>query len=477
MTEDKKGKKKIIPKKTTMPEQAPKERVRNFNEVPFGYTDEMAMAEAARCLECKKPGCVKGCPVGIDIPGFIGEIAKGDFLAGIRKMKEQNALPAVCGRVCPQESQCECQCIIGKKEGREPVAIGRLERFIADWERNVHGVEIPEPAKARPEKVAIVGAGPAGLTCAGQLVKLGYNVTMFEALHVPGGVLVYGIPQFRLPKEIVAAEVNYIQKCGVELQRNMVIGKILIVQELFADGYKSVFLGTGAGLPMFMRIPGEEFNGVYSANEYLTRINLMKAYKFPEWDTPIRVGKRVAVLGAGNVAMDAARCSLRLPGVEEVTIVYRRSEQEMPARAEEIHHAHDEGVQFKLLTNPLRYDADDKGNVKAMTVMKNELGEPDASGRRRPVPIEGSEYTMEIDTVVVAIGQRPSPLVPMSTPEIRVRKNGTVETDDETGKTSMEGVFAGGDVATGAATVISAMGAGKRAAQSMHEYLEYKAGR
>ncbi|MEW6201908.1 MAG: FAD-dependent oxidoreductase, partial [bacterium] len=340
----------------------------------------------------------------------------------------------------------------------------------ADWER-AKGVEAPEVAPPRGKKAAVIGAGPAGLTCAGDLARLGYEVTVFESLHIPGGVLVYGIPEFRLPKAIVAAEIDYIKSLGVEIQKNMVIGKIFTLDEIFAEGYKSVFIGTGAGLPMFMNIQGEELTGVYSANEFLTRINLMKAYLFPEWDTPIRVGKRVAVLGAGNVAMDAARCSLRLPGVEEVTIVYRRSEVEMPARAEEIEHAHQEGVQFNLLTNPTRYIADDKGCVKAMEVIKNELGEPDASGRRRPVPIEGSEYTMEVDTVVVAIGQRPSPLVPMTAPRLKTRKNGTIEAEDETGRTSMEGVFAGGDVTTGAATVISAMGAGKRAAKSIHEYL------
>jgi len=461
-------KKKIIPKRIPMPEQKPKERIRNFNEVPYGYDEAMAMEEAKRCLQCKKPLCVEGCPVGINIPKFIKEIAEGNLEESIRSMKAQNALPAVCGRVCPQETQCEIKCVLGKKH--EPVSIGRLERFIADWER-AKGVEEPKLPASLRKKVAVVGAGPAGLTCAGDLAKLGYEVTVFESLHIPGGVLVYGIPEFRLPKAIVAAEIDYIRSLGVEIQRNMVIGKIFTLDEIFAEGYKSIFVGTGAGLPMFMNIHGEELTGIYSANEYLTRINLMKAYLFPEWDTPIRVGKRVVVLGAGNVAMDAARCSLRLPGVEEVTIVYRRSEVEMPARAEEIEHAHQEGVQFKLLTNPTHYIADDKGCVKAMEVIKNELGEPDESGRRRPVPIEGSEYIMEVDTVVVAIGQRPSPLVPMTAPRLKTRRNGTIEAEDESGRTSMEGVYAGGDVTTGAATVISAMGAGKRAAKSIHEYL------
>ncbi len=464
----KKGKKR--PTKVSMPEQSPKERIKNFDEVPHGYTEKMAVEEADRCLQCKKPECIKGCPVNINIPEFIKYIAEGQFDASIRSLKDQNSLPAVCGRVCPQETQCEAFCILGKKN--EPVAIGRLERFGADWERS-KGVPPPDRAVSNGHKVAIIGAGPAGLTCAGDLAKLGYQVTIFESLHVPGGVLVYGIPQFRLPKEIVFAEVDYIKDLGVDLQLNMVVGKVQNLQELFDQGYEAIFIGTGAGLPMFMRIPGEDLNGVYSANEYLTRINLMKAYKFPEWDTPVRVGKRVAVIGGGNVAMDAARCSLRLPGVEEVHIVYRRSSEEMPARHEETEHAKEEGVIIDVLTNPIQYIGEG-GWVKKAELVKQRLGEPDESGRRRPIPIEGSNYFMDVDTVVVAIGQRPSPIVPLTAPDLKTRPNGTIETDEETCVTSIAGVFAGGDVATGAATVISAMGAGKRAAASIHKYIQEK---
>jgi glutamate synthase (NADPH/NADH) small chain len=461
----KKGKKR--PTKVSMPEQSPKQRIKNFDEVPHGYTEEMAMEEANRCLQCKKPECIKGCPVNINIPEFVKYIAEGQYDASIRSLKDQNSLPAVCGRVCPQETQCEAFCIVGKKN--EPVAIGRLERFGADWER-AKGVAPPDQIPSNGHKVAIIGAGPAGLTCAGDLAKSGYQVTIYESLHVPGGVLVYGIPQFRLPKEIVFAEVDYIKDLGVDLQLNMVVGKVQNLQELFDQGYEAVFIGTGAGLPMFMRIPGEDLNGVYSANEYLTRINLMKAYKFPEWDTPVSVGKRVAVIGGGNVAMDAARCSLRLPGVEEVHIVYRRSSEEMPARHEETEHAKEEGVIIDVLTNPIQYIGEG-GWVKKAELVKQELGEPDDSGRRRPIPIEGSNYFMDVDTVVVAIGQRPSPIVPLTAPDLKTRANGTVVTDEETCATSIPGVFAGGDVATGAATVISAMGAGKRAAASIHEYI------
>jgi glutamate synthase (NADPH/NADH) small chain len=464
----KKGKKR--PTKVPMPEQSAEERIKNFNEVPHGYTEEMAIEEANRCLQCKKPECVKGCPVNINIPEFIKYIAEGQFEASIRSLKEQNSLPAVCGRVCPQETQCEALCILGKKN--EPVAIGRLERFGADWERS-KGVPPPKRVPTNGHKVAIIGAGPAGLTCAGDLAKLGYRVTILESLHVPGGVLVYGIPQFRLPKEIVLAEVDYIKGLGADLELNMVIGKVLTLQELFDQGYEAVFIGTGAGLPMFMRIPGEELNGVYSANEYLTRINLMKAYKFPEWDTPIRTGKCVAVIGGGNVAMDAARCSLRLPEVEEVHIIYRRSFEEMPARLEETEHAREEGVIIDVLTNPINYIGEG-GWVKKAELVKQQLGEPDDSGRRRPIPIEGSNYFLDVDTVVVAIGQRPSPIVPLTAPDLRTRPNGIIETQEETGATSIPGVFAGGDVATGAATVISAMGAGKRAAASIHNYIQEK---
>jgi glutamate synthase (NADPH/NADH) small chain len=460
------------PTKVPMPEQAPEVRRRNFLEVPHGYTAEMAMEEARRCLQCKKPACVGGCPVNINIPEFINFIAQGEFEKAILSIKTQNSLPAVCGRVCPQESQCEAQCILGKK--LEPVGIGRLERFAADWGRE-HNVAPAKPAAPNGRRVAVIGAGPAGLTCAGDLIRLGYSVTLFEALHNPGGVLVYGIPEFRLPKDIVYKEVDMLKAQGLDLQLNMVVGKVYDLQEVMDLGYEAVFIGTGAGLPLFMGIPGEELNGVYSANEYLTRINLMKAYKFPEWDTPVHVGKRVAVIGGGNVAMDAARCSLRLPGVEEVHIIYRRSGEEMPARIEESHHAKEEGVIFDVLTNPLQYIGDENGWVKKAELQKQELGEPDASGRRRPVPVEGSNYTIEVDTVVVAIGQKPSPLVPLTAPALNTRPNRTIETDEETCATSIPGVYAGGDVATGAATVISAMGAGKRAAESIHKYLSAKA--
>jgi glutamate synthase (NADPH) small chain len=470
MAEETKEKPKRRTTKVPMPQQDPKERVKNFNEVPHGYTLEMATEEAKRCIQCKKPTCVEGCPVNVNIPKFIKSIADGNLDQSAKDMKADNSLPAICGRVCPQETQCEELCILGKKQ--EPVAIGRLERFIADWERN-KGVEAPTLPEKNGKRVAVIGAGPAGLTCAGDLAKMGYEVTIFEALHLAGGVLVYGIPEFRLPKAIVQAEVDYISALGVDIQKNMVIGKILDLKEIFAMGYDAIFLGTGAGLPMFMRIPGEELNGVYSANEYLTRINLMKAFRFPEWDTPIKVGKRVAVMGAGNVAMDAARCSLRIPGVESVKIIYRRSDKEMPARAEEVEHAKEEGVEFHLLTNPLRYIGEE-GWVKKMELIKNELGEPDSSGRRSPVNIKGSEYIEDVDTVVVAIGNKPSPLVPMSTPELKTTRWGTLDCNEENGLTSIPGVYCGGDAATGAATVISAMGAGRRSAKAIDEYLKSK---
>lgn len=470
MAEETKEKPKRRTTKVPMPEQAPQERIKNFNEVPLGYTKEMAMEEAARCLQCKKPVCVEGCPVNVNIPRFVKSISEGNFDQAVKDMKEDNSLPAVCGRVCPQETQCEERCVLGKRQ--EPVGIGRLERFIADYERD-RGVEPPTLPAQNGKKVAVIGAGPAGLTCAGDLAKLGYNVTMFEALHLAGGVLVYGIPEFRLPKDIVRAEVKYVESLGVKLQTNMVIGKVLDLGEVLKMGFDAAFIGTGAGLPMFMGIPGEELNGVYSANEYLTRINLMKAYKFPEWDTPIKVGKNVAVCGGGNVAMDAARCSLRMPGVENVYIIYRRSAEEMPARAEEVHHAKEEGVQFLLLNNPLKYIGEN-GWVKKAVVQKNELGEPDASGRRSPVPIEGSEYELEVDTVVVAIGNKPSPLVPRTAPDLKTTRKGTIDNDGDSGATSIPGVFCGGDVATGAATVISAMGAGRRSANAIHEFLSNK---
>ena len=456
------------PHKVPMPEQAPDERIGNFLEVPGGYSEDMAVEEAQRCLQCKKPPCVAGCPVDVNIPKFIFDIKEGRFADAVRTIKQSYPLPAVCSRVCPQEVQCEGKCILGKKV--EPVGIGRLERFAGDWGR-AHPVERPETEPANGQRVAVVGAGPAGLVCAGELAKKGYDVTIYEALHKPGGVLVYGIPEFRLPKAIVKEEVDMIRRLGVNLQCNMVIGKLYDLQELFDMDYQAVFIGTGAGLPSFMGLPGEDLNGVYSANEYLTRINLMKAYKFPEWDTPVHVGRRVAVIGGGNVAMDAARCSRRLPQVEEVHVLYRRSREEMPARAEELHHAEEEGVTFNVLTSPIRYIGDN-GWLKQVELLDMELGEPDASGRRRPVPVEGSEHVMDVDTVVVAIGQRPSPLVPLTAPHLQTRPNKTIVADDETGATNIPGVFAGGDVATGAATVISAMGAGRRSAAAIHAYLQ-----
>jgi len=451
-----------------MPAQDPAERRKNFNEVALGYSPEMAAEEAARCLNCKVPLCVKGCPVEINIPGFISAIKEQDMAKAAKILKDKNNLPAVCGRVCPQESQCEAKCILGKKG--QPVAIGRLERYTADWERK-NGVPEPEKGEPKPHKVAVVGSGPAGLTAAADLAKMGYQVTVFEALHTPGGVLMYGIPEFRLPKEVVQQEIDYIRKLGVDIHVNTVIGKSATVDDLLEEGYDAVFIGTGAGLPNFMNIPGENLNGVYSANEFLTRTNLMKAYRFPEYGTPIKVGKRVAVIGAGNVAMDAARTALRL-GAEESYIIYRRSADEMPARHEEIEHAKEEGVQFKLLTSPVAYKGDENGNLKAMVLRKFTLGEPDASGRRSPVPIEGSEYEMEIDTVVVAIGQGPNPLVPRTTPGLILTKKGNIQADEVTGKTSRPEIFAGGDIVTGAATVILAMGAGKRAARAIDEYLQ-----
>ncbi len=454
-----------------MPEQDPQVRKRNFDEVPLGYTPEMAKTEALRCIQCKKPECVEGCPVEVDIPGFIALIAEGKFIEAAKKIKQTNARPAVCGRVCPQEVQCEVRCVRGKKA--EPVAIGRLERFVADYERAAGEVSIPKIATKTGKKIAVVGSGPAGLTVAGDLVQLGHDVTIFEALHAAGGVLVYGIPEFRLPKAIVAAEVDYLKKLGVKIETSNVIGKVATVDELFAEGYDAVFLGTGAGLPSFMNIPGENLNGVYSANEYLTRSNLMKAYRFPEYDTPIVRGKNVAVIGGGNVAMDAARTAMRL-GADHVYLVYRRSRQEMPARIEEIHHAEEEGIEFHLLTNPIRYIGNDKGWVKGIECLRMELGEPDDSGRRRPVPIKGSEFIKEVDTVVVAIGSGSNPLVQSTTPGLNTNKWNYIIADEETGQTSREGVFAGGDIVTGSATVILAMGAGRKAARAMHKYVMSK---
>ncbi|OPY18455.1 NADPH-dependent glutamate synthase [Syntrophus aciditrophicus] len=465
-----KEKKEKLPRHK-MPEQDPKVRIHNYNEVPFGYSEETAMKEASRCLQCKKPACRTGCPVGVDIPAFVKLIAEGKFIEAAWKLKEDSALPAVCGRVCPQEDQCEKFCIVGKKD--EPVAIGRLERFAADYERNKGEVKIPELAPKNGKKVAVVGAGPAGLTVAGDLIKLGYDVTIYEALHKPGGVLVYGIPEFRLPKSIVEAEVNYLEKLGVKIITNAVIGRLHTIDELFAEGYDAVFLGVGAGSPVFMGIPGENLSGIYSANEYLTRSNLMKAYLFPEYDTPIVRGKNVAVIGGGNVAMDSVRTALRL-GAENAYIIYRRSEVELPARAEEVHHAKEEGVQFKLLTNPVEYIGDENGWVKGIKCVQMELGEPDESGRRRPIEKKGSEFVIEVDTVVVSVGTNANPIIPMTTPGLETNKWGYIVAKDESGLTSREAVYAGGDIVTGSATVILAMGAGKKAAAAIHEYLSKK---
>ena len=461
--------KKAKPSKTKTPmrEQPPHERIKNYDEVPFGYTPEDAVMEAMRCLQCKKPKCREGCPVEIDIPGFIEFISQNKFKEGIERLKEQNILPAVCGRVCPQESQCEKLCIVGKKN--EPVGIGRLERFLADWERNNVVREAPVLPKSTGKKVAVIGAGPAGITVAADLAKLGHKVDMFEALHKPGGVLLYGIPEFRLPKAIIFNEIEYLEQLGVTIQCDTVIGMIKSVDELLGD-YDAVFVGTGAGLPWFLEVPGENLNGVYSANEYLTRANLMKAYLFPKYKTPIVRGKRVATVGGGNVAMDCARTALRL-GAEKSIIIYRRSQDEMPARAEEIHHAQEEGVIFQMLSNPAAFHGDDQGWLREVECIRMKLGEPDDSGRRRPVPIPDANFRMPIDIAVIAIGNSPNPLIPNTTPDINVAKWGNIVTDPVNGSTSKKGVFAGGDVATGAATVIMAMGAGKRAARGIHEYL------
>jgi len=464
----KKQPKQIIPKKTPMPEQPPTERIRNYDEVPYGYTPEQAMAEAKRCLGCARPLCVDDCPVNINIPAFLKLVAEGDFRGAINIIKETNALPAVSGRVCPQEEQCEGKCVLSKRF--ESVAIGRLERFAADWEAAQGSLPIPELPPPTGKKVAVVGSGPAGVTVAADLVKKGHHVTIFEALHEPGGVLVYGIPEFRLPKAIVRREVEYVCRLGVKLVKDFVVGAAETVDELL-EKYDAVFLGTGAGLPWFLNISGENLNGVYSANEYLTRANLMRAYRFPEYDTPIVRGKRVATIGGGNVAMDSARTALRL-GAEESIIVYRRSHEEMPARAEEIHHAEQEGVRFELLTSPVAFHGDTNGWVKEIECLRNQLGEPDASGRRRPVPIKDSNFRIPVDVVVLAIGQSPNPLIPKTTPDLKTGKDGVVIVDDETMKTSKKGVFAGGDVATGGATVILAMGQGKKAAKAIDEYLK-----
>jgi glutamate synthase (NADPH/NADH) small chain len=454
--------------KHEMPEQPPKERIKNFKEVPYGYSKETAVEEAKRCLQCKNKPCMKGCPVEIDIPGFINCIAQGEFDKAAEIIKAKNNLPAISGRVCPYEEQCEGECAL-KKLG-EPVGIGRLERFIADYERE-RGTKPPKRPPSTGKKVAVVGSGPAGLTCAGDLAKMGHAVTVFEALHDPGGVLMYGIPEFRLPKAIVKSEVEYIKSLGVDVNYDVVVGKTITVQELL-DDYDAVFIGTGAGLPNWLNIPGENLDGVYSANEFLTRVNMMKAYMFPKYDTPVKIGRIVATFGAGNVAMDCARTALRL-GAEKSYILYRRTEEEMPARAEEIEHAKQEGVIFKLLTAPIRFIGDEKGILKEVEYLKMQLGEPDESGRRRPVPIPGSEEKLAIDTALVAIGQSPNPLIPQTMKDLKLGKHGNIVTDDD-GRTSIPGIFAGGDIATGAATVILAMGAGKRAARAIDSYLKNK---
>ena len=464
----KKPKKKIVKTKTPMPEQEPDVRRRNFDEVPFGYTPEMAIAEAKRCLMCKKPFCMDGCPVNIDIPGFIQLIAEEDFVGAARKIKETNCLPAVCGRVCPQETQCEIVCTLAKKF--EPVAVGRLERFAADYERDNNLIELPQKLPTNGKKVAVIGCGPAGLTVAGDLVVKGYDVTIYEAFHKPGGVLMYGIPEFRLPKAIVEKEVNYLINLGVKIEYNTVVGKSITIPELLGEmGYSAVFIGVGAGLPSFMGIPGEQLGGVYSANEYLTRSNLMKAYLFPKYDTPIVRGKTVCVVGGGNVAMDSARTAVRL-GAEETYIVYRRSRTELPARDEEIHHAEEEGIVFKLLCNPVELTGDDKSMVKQMKVQEMELGEPDASGRRRPIPKDGAYFTIDTDLVIIAIGGGANPVLTKSVAGLELNKWGNIVAS-KIGRTSLDAVWAGGDSVTGSATVIEAMGAGKQAAEDIHNYI------
>ncbi|MBI5810196.1 MAG: NADPH-dependent glutamate synthase [Deltaproteobacteria bacterium] len=462
------GKMGIKGRRMPMPEQDPSARVRNFYEVPYGYSPEDAVEEAKRCIQCKKPLCAGGCPVNIDIPWFLRLIAEGRFVEAARKLKETNGLPAVCGRVCPQEDQCEKVCVVGKKG--EPVSIGRLERFAADYEREHGEVYIPQLPKWTGKKAAVVGAGPAGLTVAGDLVKKGHKVTVFEALHTAGGVLMYGIPEFRLPKKIVEAEVDYLRRMGVEIELNAVVGKLETIEELLSNGYHAVFVGTGAGLPNFMNIPGENLVGVYSANEYLTRVNLMKAYKFPEYDTPVIRGRKIVVVGGGNTALDAARTALRLCP-EEVAIVYRRSREELPARVEEVHHGEEEGLRFHLLTNPKRFIGDKDGRLKAVECVRMELGLPDESGRPRPVEVKGSEFRIDADVAIIATGNGANPLIPQTTPDIKVNKWGNITIDQDTGRTGMRGVFAGGDIVRGGATVILAMGDGRKAANSMHEYM------
>ncbi|MDO5147573.1 MAG: NADPH-dependent glutamate synthase [Eubacteriales bacterium] len=464
------AKKNMSPVKVSMPEQEPNVRNKNFEEVALGYTAEMAMEEATRCLNCKNKPCVGGCPVNVPIPSFIEKVAEGDFEAAYEVITSENALPAICGRVCPQENQCEGKCVRGIKG--EPVGIGRMERFVADYHM-AHAKPVEVNIEKNGKKVAVVGSGPSGITCAGELIKKGYDVTVFEALHKAGGVLSYGIPEFRLPKALVAKEIKNVEDLGVKIVPNVIVGRSITIDELMEDGYDAVFVGSGAGLPRFLNIPGENLLGVYSANEFLTRVNLMKGYKFPETPTPVKIGKRVAVVGAGNVAMDAARTAKRL-GAEEVYIVYRRSEEEAPARLEELHHAKEEGIIFRFLNNPAAILGDENGWVKGMEVVKQQLGEPDASGRRRPEPVEGSNYVIDVETVIIAIGQSPNPLIRQTTPGLDCEKWGGIIVNEETMESSKENVYAGGDTVTGAATVILAMGAGKKAAAAIDAKLSAK---
>lgn len=463
--------KKAVP----MREQKASERVKNFEEVPLGYSDEEAKKEAERCLQCKNPPCVKGCPVNVNIPAFIELIKAGEVKKAYDKIYDTNSMPAITGRVCPQEEQCQCDCVVGKIG--EPIQIGRLERYAGDKNLERRKGDVTECVfrpNMKDAKIAVVGSGPSGLTCAAELAKKCYQVTVFEGYHKPGGVLVYGIPEFRLPKEIVSSEINFLKELGVELSMNALVGKSITVEELFEAGYSAVYLGTGAGLPNFMNIPGENLSGIYSANEFLTRVNLMKAYLFPEYDTPVKKGKNVAVIGAGNVAIDAARTAMRL-GAENVYLIYRRSEDEMPARHEEIHHAKEEGIKMQLLTNPLRYIEGQNGFVKQVECIRMELGEPDATGRRSPKAVKGSEFLIDVDTVIVAIGNTPNPIIPRTTKGLVTKKHGEIHADED-GRTSIPGVFAGGDAVTGAATVITAMGAGRKAAEAIEEYLQKKFG-
>ena len=458
---------KIDLDRVEMPKQSPEKRKRNFQEVALGYSPENAAKEAKRCIQCKKPKCVEGCPVGVEIPAFILALREGDMPGAVQALKRKNSLPGICGRVCPQEVQCESRCVLAKKGA--PVAIGRLERYVADWDLSTKKCPVCELLPPSGKRAAVVGSGPAGLTCAADLARMGHSVTIFEALHDGGGVLVYGIPEFRLPKNIVRSEIEYVQSLGAKLELDSVVGRQVQIKGLFEEGFDAVFLGIGAGAPRFLGVAGENLSGVYSANEYLTRVNLMKAYRFPEYDTPIKKGKRVAVVGGGNVAMDAARSAMRL-GADEVHVVYRRSREEMPARLEEVENAMEEGVIFDFLTNPTRFLGDDRGMVKAMEVVEMELGEPDASGRRSPRVKKGSEHIVEVDTVVIAVGTVPNPLIASNTPELKTTKWGTLVVD-ERGRTTMEGVWAGGDITTGGATVISAMGAGKIASADMDRWL------